>query len=314
MITIRNIEKEDKQQVLELIEIINQQDNLGYSLTDEWFEYVIKEAGEHIFVALDTTSLNCLSVHDSDKHQVVGLATCMIDSISKQSAQINIIIHPAYRKRGTGTALYNKIIQHIEPYPIVRLEAIAKKRLKQSVSFMENRKFKPAIYSWQMELGLTNVGNIKSSMPINQKIQLRPATELDFFEYRETMHSCFSHEISHIQYEQIFKDLSIKLYFYEMIEPQYSQGKIVVGMIAMQIRRNVSTGYLFDIAIKEAYRGNGYGRQMICEALNNLKQMNMHKAALIVEGTNKKALSLYSNLGFVIVDEDIIMEKMIVNN
>ena len=35
------IQKEDKQGINELVEILNKVDNLGYSLTDEWLDYVV---------------------------------------------------------------------------------------------------------------------------------------------------------------------------------------------------------------------------------------------------------------------------------
>jgi len=305
MFTIRNVILQDKQGIYSLIDAVNEHDQLGYSLNDEWFDYVIKEAGEHIFVAVDSLVGG-----------IAAIATCMIDHVGKEVAQINIIVHPEYREQGIGTSLYNKVIKHLtsytadsnagdtygtDNYAIARLEAIVKKRLTNSLRFVKKRGFKPYIYSWELQLDLTT-NNLTGNSLVDSKYHLRLAADNDSEEYIHMMQECFGHQVDDGHYRQMFADSSVKLLFL------LDQSQIV-GMISIQYRDNVSTGYLFDIAIKEQYRGQGLGSFMISQAINIIKKHNMQKASLVVDGANKKALSLYEKLGFHVVDEDIIMVK-----
>jgi ribosomal protein S18 acetylase RimI-like enzyme len=355
MITIRNINIQDKQQIYSLIDAVNEHDQLGYSLTDEWFDYVIEEAGEHIFVVVnslvESEAANTSSILINEYKDIVGLATCMIDHIGKQMAQINIIVHPEYRNQGIGTLLYNQIIEHLasytadntdvdstdsnvdnygtDNYAIVNLEVIVKKRLINSLRFVEKRGFTPNLFIWELEKELVtkdagnkdiysmdNINNIVGNYSLRLAHELSSETNcentskadgktdnrIDIEEYINMMESTFGHQVDEEYYIQTFADPSIKLYFF------WNQSD-VIGMISIQLRDNISTGYLFDIAIKEQYRGQGLGRLMICQALDIIKQHNMQRASLVVDGTNQKAFSLYEKLGFQVVDEDIIMVK-----
>ena len=47
---ITNIEKYHKNRIHKLLEEINKEDHLNYSLTEEWLDYVIENAGKGIFL------------------------------------------------------------------------------------------------------------------------------------------------------------------------------------------------------------------------------------------------------------------------
>src|SRR5665648_198877 len=143
-LSIRTIQKEDKQDINELVEILNKVDNLSYSLTDEWLDYVIEVASEGIFVAIY-------------RYKLVGLATCMINQMDKSQATVNVVIHPDYRRLGIGSKLYNQVIRYSEDKNIKVLETYIKKRLDSSVNFAKKRRFYPVLYSWQMELEVDKV-------------------------------------------------------------------------------------------------------------------------------------------------------------
>jgi len=371
MVTIRNINIQDKQGVYSLIDAVNEHDQLGYSLTDEWFDYVIEEAGEHIFVVVnslvESEAANTSSILINEYKDIVGLATCMIDHIGKQMAQINIIVHPEYRNQGIGTLLYNQIIEHLasytadntdvdstdsnvdnygtDNYAIVDLEVIVKKRLINSLRFVEKRGFTPNLFIWELEKELVtkdagnkdiysmdNINNIVGNYSLRLAHELSSETNcentskadgktdnrIDIEEYINMMESIFGHEVDEDYYNQTFTDPSVKLYFFvkaptntHTSQPtdQSINQLPIIGMISIQLRDNISTGYLFDIAIKEQYRGQGLGKLMISQALDIIRKHNMQRASLVVDGTNQKAFSLYEKLSFQVVDEDIIMVK-----
>lgn len=323
MYQIRKIETKDKEAIFKLIDAINASDNLGYSLTDEWFDYAVAEAGEHMFIG------------GTAEGQLVALGTCMIDHVTKDYAQVNVMVHPDHRQQGLGDQVMQAIVDHVATlnkdknrgYAIKTLEAMAKKRLLESMSFIEKHGFKPAMYSWEMSKSL-DAYDFDDELEDNKKITAtRKAYKLRLAEqnpedtalYIAMMAESFGHEVDAKYYEQIFQDPSIKLYYFGN---KLVGGTKPVGMLAVQYRDKTQTAYLFDIAINEKLRRRGLGSAMIIDAIEIIRQApiqavgpvadpSWQKVSLSVDGVDKGTLELYKKLGFTEVDEDVIMTKMI---
>lgn len=58
-------------------------------------------------------------------------------------------------------------------------------------------------------------------------------------------------------------------------------------------------GYVAMLAVKEEYRGKGLGSQMVIRTINAMRKENADEVSLEAEVTNKTALYLYENLGFI---------------
>ena len=306
MSSIRLMRVSDRDDIMELIDAVNQQDFLQYSLTDEWFEYVLKEAGEHLFVAEKEIAFEMENLQVIHQLKVVGFATCMIDWVSNEACQMNVIVHPQHRRQGIGSALFQKLLEHSQEYQLQKAEALVKQRLQASTRFAERRNFLPVIYSWTMEIVLDKNKHSTIQYPekLNTDYQLRQAQADDLHIYMYMMEECFQHQVDSKHFQQMFTDPSVALYFFT----EQSTGT-VVGMITIQYRRNLAMVYLYDIAILPVFQQQGFGSRMIIAALEVAKQSRMEKAGLVVDGVNKNALSLYGKLGFKEVDEDILMEK-----
>ena len=287
-LSIKNILKEDKQGINELVEILNKVDNLDYSLTDEWLDYVIEVASEGIFVAIY-------------RYKLVGLATCMINQVDKNQATVNVVIHPDYRNQGIGSKLYNQVISYSKDKNIEGLETYIKKRLDNSVNFTKKRGFYPVLYSWQMELDVHKV-KLDSIDQNNTVFTFREATIKDNNTYAEIINQTYGDALSDDTLEQVLKDNSVRVYMLE------KKGK-VIGSTTMQFRTNLSIGYIYDVAVVVEYRRQGLGSYMLNRCISELKDNNIDKASLLVTGENKSALALYHRLGFIEVDIDIIMQK-----
>lgn len=287
-LTIRTIQKEDKQGIKELVEILNKVDNLDYSLTDEWLDYVIEVASEGIFVAIY-------------RYKLVGLATCMINQMDKSQATVNVVIHPDYRRLGIGSKLYNQVISYSKGRNIMVLETYIKKRLNSSVNFAKKRGFHPVLYLWQMELEVDKVKPYSIGQN-SAAFTYREATIKDNNVYAGIINQTFGDALDDSALGQLLKDNSIKVYMLE------EKGK-VIGSTTIQFRTNLSIGYIYDVAIVEECRSRGLGSHMLKNCINELKNNNMDKASLLVTGENRSALALYHRLGFKEVDIDIIMQK-----
>jgi ribosomal protein S18 acetylase RimI-like enzyme len=284
---IRNIQKADKHGIKKFIDAVNHTDQLDYSITDEWFDYVIAAAGEGIFVVF------C-------NGKIIGLAACMINTTDNSQASVNIVIHPDYRNQGLGSKLYNKVVKYTKARGIKLLESVVKKSLDISVHFAEKRGFYPVLYAWQMELELDKY---KIEL-INQNMSVcfREATLKDSSAYSEIISKTFGDKLDDNALGELLKDNSIMVYVLE------SLGR-AVGLAAVQFRTNVSVGYIYDVAVLKEYRRRGLGTYIMKNCINEIKNGNLSKASLLVTGENETALALYQRFDFMETDIDLIMQK-----
>lgn len=290
ILRVKRIEKKDKQGIYDLVDTVNKVDNLDYSLTEEWLDYVIDEAGEGILVGY----------YDN---QLIGLATCMINSSNRSQATLNVVIYPNYRRIGLGSSLYNELIEYTNGKQVKVIEAYVKKRLEEAVRFVERRGFQVVLYSWQMELELEKMpAKTIFTHEAKNDITFRKATIADGKDYVRVIHECFGDEIGEDSLEQVLKDPSVSIYMLE------NKGEII-GSTTMQLRKSLSLGYIYDVAVVKEQRGQGLGNYLLQQCILELKQKEIKTASLLVAGENKNALSLYKKVGFKEVDTDLIMQR-----
>lgn len=276
-IKIENIHQGHKQGIHLLLEKVNQVDGLGYSLTNEWLDYIIQNTSQSIFIA-------------KNQEAVIGIATCMINETDPSHGVINIVVHPNDRKRGVGSQLHKKLIQYAKASGIKNLEAYIKERLAASLSFAQNRGFTPILYAWEMsrEVGQDKIDLISQD---KQALAFKKARATDKSAYAQIINQAFGQALDDSVLEEVLADPSVLVYLLE------KDGQ-AIGSLTLQLRKNLSLAYLYDIAIDEAYRGQGFGTYMIKQSLEVLKAHEIGTASLTVTGENKKALSLYKQLGF----------------
>lgn len=303
MLTVRPIAIGNKQDILHLIEQVNRKDGLDYSLTEEWFEHIVNQAGNHgLFVAelLDGTG-------EQRRGKVYGLGTCIVDPTDSGISDVLILVHPDHRRGGLGSALYERILEFCAEKQIDQMQAVVRQRLQHSLDFLEKREFIPQIYSWRLEFDLV-ARELGNTFPTLDQLQsrIRRATADDFDTYRQLMEECFAHVIEHQHFSHIFADPSIELFFLEELDSPHHR---IIGMISLQIRESLNMVYLYDIAVGIDKRRQGFASAMIASILEYIQHIGIAKAVLIVDGKNRKAVSMYEKLGFRETDKEILMEK-----
>lgn len=285
---ITNIEKSYKEKIYKLIEEINREDNLNYSLTEEWLDYVIENAKEGIFLGFHGEKL-------------AGLGTAMISPLYRDQASLNVVVSPEYRKKGLASILYDQIYDFTKGQEVKIVEAYVKKRLVDGVRFAQKRAFNTTMYSWEMELNLDDVDFTFEELA---GLNFRKAKSEDRLNYKNIINDVFGDELGEDALDQVLKDSSIIVY---MLEKE-SQ---VIGSATVQLRKDLSLAYIYDIAILREHRGQGLGSYLLRSCIMALKAKDIDKASLLVTGENKRALRLYRKIGFKEVDIDLIMVKRI---
>jgi len=287
MLKIETIQQKHKNGIYLLLEILNKIDNLGYSLTDQWLDYIIQAKSESVFLAMD-------------KENLIGIATCMISETDNTHAVLNIAIHPKYRKQGIGSKLNDRAMNYMKEKNIKTVESYVKKRLKSSLEFAEKRGFYPVLYAWQMDLAVRKMKKDLTNFK-DTALTFRQATVKDNHTYANIINHTFGDALDQNVLGEMLKDPSIRVYILKR------KGK-VIGSATVQLRINLSLGYIYDVAIVEQYRGQGFGSYLLKKCIEELCTFNIATASLTVTGQNKQALGLYHKLGFKEVDTDIILE------
>lgn len=81
----------------------------------------------------------------------------------------------------------------------------------------------------------------------------------------------------------------------------YEINKKTIGYIGMYLV--IDEADITNIVITKSYRGKGYGKKLLAEAINQVFSMGYLGVTLEVRKSNKTALSLYERLGFKIEGE-----------
>jgi ribosomal protein S18 acetylase RimI-like enzyme len=69
--------------------------------------------------------------------------------------------------------------------------------------------------------------------------------------------------------------------------------------LALRTKADRIEGYIYDINVREALRGRGYGRATMLAAIEEARELGAETVGLHVFGHNAPARALYQSLGFV---------------
>lgn len=285
---IRNIQMEDKRDFYRLIDQVNKSDDLGYSITEEWLDHVIKNFSEGIFLVYN-------------KEELLGVGTCMINVAYPNQSTLNIIVHPDYRSLGIGSKLYEALERFAKSKEISLVEIFVKDRLDRSLKFAEKLGFKVNIYSWEMEIDLSHN---KLGLENRENLTFREANLDDKLTYKSIIFNGFGDELQENSLVEILKDPSISVYFLEKED-------MILGSLTVQKREDMSIAYMYDIVIFKDKRKKGFGSYMIKSSLEILRREGIKAVSLLVTDDNDNALKLYKKIGFKQMDLDFIMVKSI---
>ncbi|WP_167955667.1 GNAT family N-acetyltransferase [Anaerosporobacter faecicola] len=85
-------------------------------------------------------------------------------------------------------------------------------------------------------------------------------------------------------------------------------GNTLTGMVAVALysfdKPEGPTLWVREVCVKPEYQGQGYGKQLLAQALAYGAKYHAHKAFLMADVLNKNAISLYEKNGFTFLDDD----------
>ena len=102
--------------------------------------------------------------------------------------------------------------------------------------------------------------------------------------------------------------ISLNDYFFKIIQNatlyEFWKDDLLVGFVAVYENRGINApAYLTNISVIESHAGKGIGSKLLQFVISELKAKGFSMFSLEVKKNNKRALKLYTKLGFVINNE-----------
>ncbi|AHE65720.1 GNAT family N-acetyltransferase [Legionella oakridgensis] len=203
------------------------------------------------------------------------------------ACEIVLMIAPAFRKQGIALKLLAKLLPLFRTYFINTLIFPVAHGLNEPWISNYNFHYQHSEYEMQ-RLG-------RQGIPHQQNVlQMRLATSSDLEFICTIDKACFPQQTDttmHLQALLADKNYSIILALLN---------DVIIGKAHLHwLEDNVR---LTDIAITPIHQGRGFGRSLISYCINYAIRQGKSAIILDVETKNKKALSLYTNLGFKITN------------
>lgn len=219
-----------------------------------------------------------------------------------------VAVHPDYRNRGLGRALYGLVEQQAQAWAVKELNIEGNQRHTLLREFLARRGFEFNRYSWEMLL--------PSDYPV-------PAAEWpggfsvrtfvrgqDEQLYYQVLNEGFADHFAHseVPFSQILYWINMPSFNPDGVFFAFAGEQPAGICVAIVHSDDRDEGWIEDLAVLPAYRRGGVGRALLLTGVNWLRQ-RVSKVKLGVEGKNGKALPLYTSVGFQQHDGRFIMTK-----
>lgn len=227
----------------------------------------------------------------------------------ESTAEINVLVHPDYRRQGIFTELLQQAKHTLSAVGTKKIIFVCEPSASDSTAAMQAMKAekKPSEYQMLLEsaencsLSFSSTANIaaptgNSVSPI-AGLQLLEATRDDlplighmnalFFDTSEVMGNIFA--------EDSYYSPGITLYKYVLSDKH--KETVPIGTISFCEEEH--SGNIFGLGILPEYRGQGYGKHMLQALFSRIPADK--KIYLQVSGRNEAAFHLYLKAGFKII-------------
>lgn len=206
--------------------------------------------------------------------------------------EVNGLTHPDYRKRGLFKRLYQHAAKECKSFEKNKLLLLTDGNSSSGIGFIESVGGVYAFTESRMTLSSVDYSNYPFHREsIVKKVLLREASAKD---------AALIHEYDRVLYadeEEEEADTLDERSLTSMQNTYLIEGKgITLGKIRIEMQEEEA--FLYGFGILPEYRGQGYGKAALREALHIIFEKGCKAAALDVETKNDRALSIYTGNGF----------------
>jgi mycothiol synthase len=214
-------------------------------------------------------------------------------------------VHPDYRLRGLGNALYNWYAKTAEEAGATSLHIVPNSEEKLMIEFLERRGFALDRYFWAMRLdkdtpveppAMPEGFTVRTFVPGQDEPLWQHARNVTFADHYGSVPRTLE-EITHLSKEEQFRPEGL-FFAFEGGDEEKLAGFCFTGFDPREWETlGYTIGHVHTIGTMPEYRRRGIGRGLLLYAIDFLRK-HVETVELGVEGKNRLALPLYENVGF----------------
>ncbi len=219
-------------------------------------------------------------------------------------AWADTLVHPDYRQRGLGSALYDMALADARKRGATELRIHPNQKHLMGIDFLARRGHQPERYFWDMRLPAETAVAEQPQLPPGFTVRtfVRGQDEQAFMEARNASFA------EHYASVPRTLDEIIALTNFSYFDPAglflaFAENGEVAGLCWTTIDRDEiaargeEVGWINTLGVVPAYQRHGLGRALLLIGVQHLRQQ-VPIVELGVEGKNRKALPLYESVGF----------------
>ncbi|GCE47442.1 ribosomal protein S18 acetylase RimI-like enzyme [Thermosporothrix hazakensis] len=211
-----------------------------------------------------------------------------------EERELSVMVHPAYRRRGIARALVAQAQAVLRAAGATQLQLICEEGAAGGKAFLTALGASLARAEHEMELA-----TFQERFAFDDRLSFQPAQDDEMEKVISVLADISQKSSAHIRQrvESCWSNPHCSYYLLTFGEGAVSCRE-AVGVVRLDWDRNEWTCWLYSLIIKPEYRGRGYGRVLLEEAIRSLPHDEQWKVKLEVNTTNIPALQLYQSCGF----------------
>lgn len=205
---------------------------------------------------------------------------------NKHETEITIMVDPPFRKKHIASTLLKEASQHW------KTRGIQSQMLITDCSSLSGKAFLAAINAgYQFSEYSMILDRDKMPITTEKAVQLVRATQTNHVHIQTILAESFSFsdETANEMIRQTLSDSRHSLYIVRA-------GSSSIGTVT--VSEHPEELYIRAFAVRPSYQGKGYGRKILIQLIETLKNQSTKAIMIEVETSNKNALHLYESCGF----------------
>lgn len=223
---------------------------------------------------------------------LVGYLTLF--GLGRGTREITGMVHPAYRRRGIFRRLCEAARAECEYQHISKILLITEETSESGKAFASSMGATLEFAEHEMVLR-----QFREHYAFDERLVVQQAGEGDIDCYLKALTASFGGEVEARRPMVTLFWNNPKFHFYLAT---FGEGEVScrepVGCLRMEINEALGQVGIYSVGVAPDYRGRGYGRQILEEAIRSIPGREKKTIMLDVETNNLPALNLYSSCGF----------------
>ena len=222
-------------------------------------------------------------------------------------------VHPAYRRRGLATKLFNHAINRIKKLGVKAVHVNIGQDNAVAVKTLTKLGFRLIRHFIELQLDINRIDDLDGQLPIEWRY-LRPGREdeltkiqnlafADTWGYNPNTVETITFRINQSTCSR--RDIIL------VYDQDRAAGCCWTGVSYEQGMPSARKGRIHMLGVAPNYRGKGLGRELMVIGLTRLRERGLRVAELTVDSENKAACALYESLGFEVQARTLWYEKLV---